>query len=84
MDGQVCLHYLSDFSKIAYVKWPLLNRSKIVFKINYRLMQVKNITECSKGSILQYFWPYFKLPFVIRSLFCLFVSGHFRQVLQTL
>ena len=26
------------------------------FKTNYRLMQVKSIAECSKGSILQYFW----------------------------
>ena len=30
---------------------------KFVFKTNYRLMQVKNIAECSKGSILQYFLP---------------------------
>ena len=28
---------------------------KLVFKTNYRLMQVKSIAECSKGSILQYF-----------------------------
>ena len=27
---------------------------KLVFKTNYRLMQVKSIAECSKGSILQY------------------------------
>ena len=26
-----------------------------VFKTDYRLMQVKSIAECSKGSILQYF-----------------------------
>ena len=30
---------------------------KFVFKTNYRLMQVKSIAECSKGSILQYFRP---------------------------
>ena len=31
---------------------------KLVFKANYRLMQVKSIAECSKGgSILQYFRP---------------------------
>ena len=29
-------------------------------------MQVKSITECSKGSILQYFRPSFKLPFLIK------------------
>ena len=28
---------------------------KLVFKANYRLMQVKSIAECSKGIILQYF-----------------------------
>ena len=40
---------------------PVLNglskRSKLVFKTYYRLMQVKSIAECSKGSILQYFLP---------------------------
>ena len=30
-------------------------RPKLVFKTDYRLMQVKSIAECSKGSILQYF-----------------------------
>ena len=29
----------------------------IFFKTNYRLMQIKSIAECSKGSILQYFRP---------------------------
>ena len=47
---------LSDHSKIIY---------KMVFKIDYRLMKVKSIAECSNGSILQYFWPSLKLPFVI-------------------
>ena len=28
---------------------------KLVFKTDYRLMQVKSIAECSNGSILQYF-----------------------------
>ena len=28
---------------------------KLIFKTDYRLMQVKSIAECSKGSILQYF-----------------------------
>ena len=35
-------------------------------KTNYRLMQVKSIAECSKGSILQYFFTVIKLPFVIK------------------
>ena len=48
---------------------------KLVFKTNYRLMQVRSIAECSKGSILQYFRP------ALRSLLCLFLSGNFTQVL---
>ena len=43
---------------------------KYVFNIDYRLMQVKSIAECSKRSILQYFWPsIIKLSFVIK-IFC--------------
>ena len=30
-------------------------------------MQVKSIAECSKGSILQYFRPFIKLPFIIKN-----------------
>ena len=45
---------------------------KLFFKTYYRLMQVKNIAECSKGSILQHFWT------SLRSLFCLFLSGRLR------
>ena len=30
---------------------------KLIFKTNYRLIQVKSIAECSKWSILQYFQP---------------------------
>ena len=39
------------------VKWPLSKDHKLVFNTNYRFMQVKSIAECSKGSILQNFWP---------------------------
>ena len=51
---------------------------KLIFKTNYRLNQVKNIAECSKGIILQYFRSY---HLSLRYLFCLFLSGRFRQVL---
>ena len=34
-----------------------LKDQKMVFKTDYRLMEVKSIAECSKGSILQYFRP---------------------------
>ena len=50
---------------------------KLVFKTNYCLMQVKSIAECSKGSILQYFRPSLSYHLSLRSLFCLFLSGHF-------
>ena len=53
----------------------------LVFKTNYRLMQVKSIAECSKESILQYFWPSSSYHLSFKSLFCLFLSGHFTQVL---
>ena len=44
-------------------------------------MQVKNIAECSKGSILQYFRPSLSYHLSLRSLFCLFLSCRFIQVL---
>ena len=41
---------------------------KVVFKTNYRLMQVKSIAECYKGGILQsaILLTFIKLPFVIK------------------
>ena len=63
---------LSDHSK---------RRQKLVFKTAYRLMQVKSIAEYSKGSILQYFRPSLSYYLSLRSFFCLFLSGRFRQVL---
>ena len=44
-------------------------------------MQVKSIAERSKGSILQYFQPSLGYQLSLRSLFCLFFSGRFTQVL---
>ena len=43
----------------------------------YRLMQIKSIAEC----ILQYLSPPLRYHFSLRSLFCLFLSGRFTQVL---
>ena len=63
------------------VKRPLSKRPKKVFKTNYRLMQVKSIAECSKGSIMQCFRLSLKNHMSLRSLFCLFLSGRFTQVL---
>ena len=50
-------------------------------KTNYRLMQVKSIAECSKGSILQSFRPSLSYHLLLGSLFCLFLSGCLRHVL---
>ena len=67
MGGKVVYsHY--NLCKMATTKRP-----KICFKTNYRLMQVKSIAECSKGSILQYFRPSLSYHLSLRSLFCLFL-----------
>ena len=71
---------IKNYSKTC-VKRPLSKRPKIGFKTNYCLMQVKSIAECSKGSILQYFRASFSYHLSLRSLFCLFLSGRFTQVL---
>ena len=54
---------------------------KLVLKTNYHLMLAKSIAECSKGSILQYFRPSLSYHLSLQSLFCLFFSGRFTQVL---
>ena len=58
------------------VKPALSGHSKhqnLVFNTNYRLMQVKSIAECSKGSILQYFGPSISYHFPLRPLLCIFL-----------
>ena len=45
------------------------------------LMKVKSIAECSKGSILQYFWPALNDNWSWKPIFGLFESGLFTQVL---
>ena len=59
----------------------LLKKTKMVFRTDYRLMLVKSIAECTKGSILQYFRPSLSYHLSLKSLFCLFFSGCLRQVL---
>ena len=56
------------------VKRPLSKDPKLVYKTNYRVMQVIRITECSKGSMLQYFRSSLSNHLSLRSLFCLFLS----------
>ena len=57
----------------------------MVFKTDYRLMQVTSIAECSKGS--QWEHSAILLTFnnlSLRALFCLFLSDRLRQVLLVL
>ena len=65
---------LRYYSK-SYVKQPLSKNQKMVFKTNYRLMQVKRIVESSKGSILQYFRP----SLIYQLSFSLFLSGRLHR-----
>ena len=44
-------------------------------------MQVKSSAECSKGSILQSFQPSLSYHLLVRSLFCLLLSGCLRHAL---
>ena len=68
------------YSKTSLMQ-PLKKKTKIVFTTDFRLMQVKSIAKCSRGSILQYFWPSLSYSLSLRSLFCLFLSYRLRQVL---
>ena len=71
----------SPFISKTCVKRLLSKRQKkLFFKINYCLMQVKSLPECSKGSILQYFQTSLSYHLSSRPLFCLFLCGGFRQV----
>ena len=47
---------------------------------NGSLMKDKSIAECSKGSILQYFWPALSNSWSYKPIFSLFESGRFTQV----
>ena len=68
----------SNLCKTATLK----KTTKLVFKTNYSLMQVKSIAECAIWSVLQYFRPSLSYHLSVRSLFCLFLSDRFTQVLK--
>ena len=63
---------LSGHSKKAKTKILMTNGS---------LLQVQSIAECSKGSILQYPWPALSNNRFWKTIFGLFESGRFTQVL---
>ena len=48
---------------------------------NGSLMKVESIAECSKGSILQYFWPALSNNRSWKTILVFFLSGRLRQVL---
>ena len=70
----------SNYSKTC-IKSPLSKRQKNGFQDHLSLNAGHCIAECSKGSFLQYFRPSLSYHLSLRSLFCLFLSGHFTQVL---
>ena len=69
-----------DMYSKTCVKRPLKKNAKnVFFKTDYRLMQVKSIAECSKGSILQYFRPSLSYHFYIKT----FIFSIFKWLLKT-
>ena len=77
-------HSQTDRKLIFKTNYRLMQVKSIAECSHYRLMQVKRIAECSQGSILQYFRPSLSYHLSLRSLFCLFLSGRFAQVLPYL
>ena len=75
------LHNSENIYSKTCVKRPLSKRPIIVFKADYRLMQVKSIAECSLWSILQYFRASLIYQLSLRPMFCLFFEWPFTQVL---
>ena len=70
-----------EYSKTC-VRWPLSKKDdKLVFKTNYRLMQVNSIAECSKGEHSAILSTFIKLPFVIKIFVLSNISGRLTQVL---
>ena len=61
-------------SKTSTLKYP-----KIVFKTNYRIMQVKSIAECFKHSAI--LLTLIKLPIVTKIFVLSILSDRFKQVL---
>ena len=63
------------------VKQPLSKRPKIGFQDQLLLNAGQKYCRMLQESILQYFQPSLSYHLSLRSLFCLFLSGHFTQVL---
>ena len=54
---------------------------KKILMTNGSLKKVESIAECSKGSVLQYFWPALSDNLSWKPIFCLLECGRFTQVL---
>ena len=63
------------------LKWPLKKRSKIDFQDRLSLNAGRKYCRMLQKSILQYFRPALSYHLSLRSLFCLCLSGRFRQVI---
>ena len=61
------LEYRSKTYSNTCVKRPSQKDRKLVFKSNYRLMQVKSIAECYNGEHSAILSTFIKLPFVIKT-----------------
>ena len=77
--GLRCSHMHCKIYSITYLKWPLSKRPNMVFKTDYRLMQVESFSECPLFAILSTF---FKLPVVVKTFVCLFFEWPFTQVVH--
>ena len=69
-----------NYSKTC-VKWPRQKDRKLVFKTNYRLIQLKSIAECSKENILQCFRTSLSYHYVIKIFVLSIFSGLLTGVL---
>ena len=69
-----------QYSKTC-VKRPLSKGQNWVSRPIIALCRSKVLQNAPKGSILQYVWPSLSYHLSLRSLYCLFLSGRFTQVL---
>ena len=68
--GNVCVLSLeSEIHIKPALSDPSKRTPKFGFQYQYRLMQVKSIAKCSKGSILQFFRPLLSYHFLLKPLF---------------
>ena len=69
---------VSNYSKTC-VKRPLSKRQKMVFKTDYRIMQVKVIAECYPLENPAILSTFINLPFAIKTFVLFILSGCFTQ-----